>query len=118
MVRYPEFDCSKCTDKQKVSRGCEQDAMFPYWSDLDGNQHTRCPRRPIYENPDLFNSYISVYNLYKSGYLPHAGGMNDQHCNYPMLMQTIDNAVTKCEEYNRANEAGKVTETVLPKGRR
>lgn len=73
----------------------------PYWTDLDGNKRSRCPRRPVYENPEFFNKVLAAHASYSAGFLPRAGGMHDQHCNFPTIMSIVEGAVAECNEANR-----------------
>jgi hypothetical protein len=98
MELYPTFDCVTCTALQKRDRGCEQDAPFPYWTDIKGSERFRCPRRSFYENPRLINTIISAYNHYQNGYLPHAGGLQDQSSLFAILMGLIERTISKCEK--------------------
>jgi hypothetical protein len=101
---YPQYVCKDCIAKKKqAERGCEQDVklgdtVFYYWNDIDGTPRARCPRRPIYENIDWYNSIITAYNFYKNGYLPHAGGMASQAALFPFVMATIDTIMAACDK--------------------
>lgn len=101
---YPHFECVDCIERKKqAERGCEQDAPFPYWTDSDGLSRSRCPRRPIYENPQWYNEIIAAYNHYKNGFLPHAGGLVDQPALYPFVMGSIDAIIRMCDEVDNKN---------------
>jgi len=103
---YPEFNCAKCDERQKLERGCEQDAPFPYWTDRDGQERSRCPRRPIFEDPGWFGAIISAFNFYKNGFLPHVGGMADQAALYPFIMATIDDVNNVCDKIESEKPRG------------
>ncbi len=40
--------------------------------------HRRCPRRPILEDPALFQELFWLYRQKEKGYLVNAGGLEDQ----------------------------------------
>lgn len=41
---------------------------------------------------------IVAYNNYQAGFLPHAGGMNDQPALYPILMARIAGTLSKLDD--------------------
>ena len=103
---YPHFDCKQCIEnKKQAERGCFEDAPFAYWTDIDGEYRKRCPRRPIFEDLQWFNSLISTYNFYKAGFLPHPGGVQDQPAMYPFLIATIDDAMSACDKAQQEKAA-------------
>lgn len=108
MELYPEFDCATCTKRMKVDRGCENDAPIQYWTDLNGVKRSRCPRRPILDNPVFFNAVFQAYNHYQNGFLPCTGGLYDQHARYPTLMQIVEATTNKCDEIRRKREQSKI----------
>ena len=79
-------------------RGCDKPAPVKWWTDVDGEARDRCPRRPIYENINWYNRLIAAFNAYKAGFLPHAGGMNNQAALFSDLMSVIDATVAQCDE--------------------
>jgi hypothetical protein len=97
MELYPQFECRTCTARMKQDRGCDTDAPFPYWTDIKGEERSRCPRRSFYENPHLINTIISAYNHYQNGYLPHSGGLQDQSALFANLMGLVQSTIAKCE---------------------
>lgn len=72
----PEFDCVKCTAKQKLQRGCEKKAIQPLM--LDGQELERCPRRPIYEEPEYWLEMLQLWQDFTDGLLPEDGGTLSQ----------------------------------------
>jgi len=109
MELYPDFDCDNCSAQKKVDRGCEEETPYKYWKDLEGNEQNRCPRRPILENPRMFNTVIRAYNQYQAGYLPHSGGIQDQHCMFPILMGLMQSTLTACGTIKDSNKKSKNT---------
>lgn len=103
---FPQYECKSCIEKRRqAERGCEKDAPFAFWNDLDGEARTRCPRRPIFEDPLWFNSIIEAYNSYKNGFLPHSGGLMDQAALYPFIMSTIDDIMQTCDQIEMERRA-------------
>lgn len=88
----------------QANRGCEKDAPIPVWTDKDGVNHKRCPRRPILENVRWFNTIINAYNAYKNGFLPHEGGMQWQAAKFASIMTIVDATVHDCDEQLREIE--------------
>lgn len=118
---FPQYECKSCIQQKRQSeRGCEKDHFLPFWNDLDGEPRTRCPRRPIFEDPLWYNYLIEAYNAYKGGFLPHAGGMMDQAALFPFIMGTIDDVMAKCDDVERQRAAKKNQtpgESVIDRGR-
>lgn len=88
-----------------MERGCEKDALFPYWIDADGEERSRCPARPLLEDPAWFNSIISAYNAYKNGFLPYAGGTAKQPALFMFVMSTIDGIMSECDRAEMDRDA-------------
>jgi hypothetical protein len=94
----PEFECGDCIKRnRRDERGCEKDAPFAYWTDINGENRKRCPRRPIFEDPNWYNRIITAYNQYKAGFLPHSGGLLEQAALYPFIMICVDEVVSECD---------------------
>lgn len=72
--------------------------------DIDGETVFRCPRRPILENPRLWNEIFFLYSSYKQGFLPEAGGLNDQPSRLMEYLRHVDMMVSECEEERRRIE--------------
>lgn len=100
----PTYDCNTCTAWQKQERGCEQDAMIPL--QMDGEDLWRCPRRPIFEEPDLWNEMLLLYGQYQEGRFPDDGGLNSQPAKYLLVMQAMSSAQAEAE---KAREKAKTT---------
>lgn len=60
---------------------------MPYWKDIKDNKQKRCPRYPIFKNPEWWNKIVSALNNYESGFLPHAGGIHNQNSMFSDIMQ-------------------------------
>jgi hypothetical protein len=103
MERFRDYDCNKCSETQKIERGCEADCLNA-WIDNDGNKRYRCPRRPILENPRYFSKVVAAFNNYKNGFLPVAGGINDQPALFSKTIAIIEDTISQCEEFNKIQE--------------
>ena len=66
-----------------------------------------CPRRFIHKHPNKFEAIIDAYRHYKEGYLPHGGGIHDQHCNFAPLMRVVDSTVNILDKRKRDAEESK-----------
>lgn len=100
----PEFQCHTCTAIQKQNRGCEEDAPIPY--QIDGEDHARCPRRPIFEEPELWNDLLMSFHDYEAGRFPEDGGMQDQPYKYTNTMWIMAAAKSEAEDIkDRARKA-------------
>jgi len=69
------LDCRKCTDDDKIERGCNTDSPIPgYWK-FDDFETNRCPAKQITRKSIKL---LEAFLYYKQGYLPNAGGWMDQ----------------------------------------
>lgn len=41
-------------------------------------EESRCPRRPLYDEPNFFYKLFGLFSMYKDGFLPEPGGINSQ----------------------------------------
>jgi hypothetical protein len=80
--------------------------VYHYWTDINGLPRARCPRRPIFENLDWYNSIIAAHNFYKNGFLPHAGGMANQPALFPAVMHAVDIAMAACDKAEMDKDRG------------
>lgn len=75
-------------------------------------QLSRCPRRPLLDNPAFFDTVFEVYSWYKKGHLPESGGWEEQSAAFVQLMRAMDlanNDGTKAADKRREQmEANKV----------
>ncbi|WP_349621641.1 hypothetical protein [Azospirillum argentinense] len=74
---------------------------------IDGEQHFRCPRRPILEDPEGFREVFRVYRAYQKGFLPELGGLEAQAAKLTRALDLIEVTTTQCEEQRQAEDARK-----------
>lgn len=105
LVLLPTWDCRTCTAGQKQTRGCDEDTLVPY--QLDGEDFYRCPRRPIYEEPEMWSEVLSSFYDYQANRYPEAGGMQDQPYQYLELMRVMSSAKYEAEEVKEKQRQAK-----------
>lgn len=96
----PERDCARCTSSKQKEWGChatqkqdgswENKAALPL--KLDDEEHWRCPRRPVKDDPGFFRRLFFFHGLYKKGQLPAKGGVVDQSDRMMNLLRLVDHA--------------------------
>lgn len=91
----PERRCSTCQPAQKAQWGCTEDAQLP--TEMDGVALTRCPRRPLLDDPDFYSEVFWLYQAYQKGFLPEEGGLQDQATVLISSFQVIDAAMSAAE---------------------
>ena len=111
----PQLDCTTCTARQKVARGCETVAKDKVV--LDGFPLVRCPRRPFLEEGDGISDVLWYYKAYKSGMLPVSGGLLDQPNQLMEWFRVIDGAISTVERAKEA-EADQKRKADAARGRR
>jgi hypothetical protein len=74
---------------------------------MDGLDRKRCPARVLLEDGPWFYKLVTAYNAYEKGFLPEAGGMDDQPAKFPVLMQLMQNAVNTVMEIKAERDKGK-----------
>lgn len=84
----------------KKGRGC--DTQGTNVTLLGSEQVTRCPRRFIYDSPNEFYRLTAMWNDYQKGFLPEAGGTDDQQAQVMQALQIYDRAVTEARADQRA----------------
>jgi len=84
------LDCQKCSDQQKVLRGCEKDFSGTWLGVFDGL--TRCPKRIV--KADNYQ-YIGAYNKYMKGILMNKGNWFDQPAKLNEAFDVIEFQIAK-----------------------
>lgn len=95
LILLPEWNCNTCSSGNKQLRGCEQDAPVPLL--LDGEEIVRCPRRPLFEEPEAWTEYLQEFHDYQEGRFPELGGTQDQAYGYLQVMRTMASAKSEAE---------------------
>lgn len=92
-----ELDCRKCTDQDRIEKGCEKDSPFLDAWKIPGQDWSvqRCPLKIVQENSW---NYLEAYRFYKAGYLPNAGGWMDQSIKFLAVLNIISSEVNKHRE--------------------
>lgn len=97
LALLPDWDCNTCTAAHKLHRGCEEDAegRLPV---LDGEQLTRCPRRPLMKAATAieYQEAFWLYEQYQRGHLPEGSGVGiygQSHVAMEMI-RVIDTALS------------------------
>ncbi len=104
-VELLEYDCTTCTAHQKISRGCDQDSPKEHRLVLDGEEHVRCPRRPILDDPGRYAEVFWTFQQKDKGFLPDDGALNDQANLLIQSFRVIDDTLGSIERHKR--ERGK-----------
>ena len=99
IVLYPERDCSTCAAVNKPRWGCESDISIPII--INGENHFRCPLRPLLEEPAWVQRVLFFYSFYKDQQYPDPGTFYDQSSRYLMLMQVVENAFYNAREVKK-----------------
>ncbi len=94
-----------CTVSQQKERGCHEPVEGANVLVIHGVEQRRCPRRPILENPAAFSELFWLYRNYKAGYLPEAGGLDDQPAKLMKSLRVIDAAVSETEKFKEEQES-------------
>ena len=90
-----ELDCRKCSEGQKVERGCEEDSPIPGVWKLENWEFSRCPKRLV-EIRSV--EYLNAYFFFEKGYLPNAGGWLEQPAKFVHAMVLIEREVVRARE--------------------
>lgn len=88
-----KLDCRKCTDRQKIDRGCVKDAV-DVWV-IDGEELRRCPIKVVTKQSI---EYIRAFNMFEKGYLPNIGGWMNQSVKFLDAIAVIQAAMTEEEK--------------------
>ncbi len=85
---------------------------------IDGEEHRRCPRRPILEDPGHYADIFYLYRQSKEGYLPEDGGLSNQPAKLMELFRETDAALRKVEQHKEEQEAAKRRRRAVGSARR
>lgn len=77
---------------------------------IDGEEWFRCPRRPLKDDPRWWEEFLALFAMYKKGFLPEHGGVQDQPHFLVQAMHTFEGAVAQADASRE-----EITET-RPKG--
>lgn len=99
----PERNCATCTARQKIQWGCEGDAKLPI--ELDGEEQTTCPRRPILDDPALYEELFWLYRSYAKGMLPEEGSILSQPAKLVQAISIMDLTLDGVNAHKRETEA-------------
>lgn len=72
---------------------------------MDGEELLRCPRRPLLEDPEFFSELFWNYKAFQRGFLPNAGGLEDQPVMLMDSFRVLEQALDLCEAQKREKEA-------------
>ncbi len=67
---------------------------------FDGEELSRCPRRPLLDDPEYFSHIFTMYGWYKNGMLPDEGTWRDQPNKFSESMTLMDRALNEAELQN------------------
>lgn len=90
-----EYDCTTCTARQKVLRGCENEAERPV--EMDGEKLLRCPKRPLLDKPKELGEIFWLYRNYERGILPEEGSLLSQPNRLMTLLAALESAKSRAE---------------------
>jgi len=108
----PERNCATCTQQQRW--GCTaikwrhpdkgkidtpdnwiRPAALPVT--ILGETSYACPRQPLRENPQYWVKLFRFYGMFKQGFLPQAGAVQDQCSKAIDLFRIMDAAIQQCD---------------------
>jgi hypothetical protein len=123
----PERDCATCTEANKKEWGCHarlvSDENGERWENaatlpvkIDGKDQWRCPVRPMLDDPREYGYIMNTLGHYRQGFLPYAGGIQDQPYLLMQYMVIALDQVSKCEA-QRAENANSGRPPPQPPGR-
>lgn len=102
---YPERNCSTCTAEKKKEWGCTGNAVLPV--SFKGENMFTCIRRPILDNPRWFNEILTMYKMYKNGFLPNDGPWLAQPLGVITAINVLDAAVHECDKIKEESAQNK-----------
>lgn len=71
---------------------------------IDNEEWFQCPRRPLKDEPALWDEFLALYSFYKRGYLPEDGGVVDQPHKLLVMLSVFESAVTEAERSKQEME--------------
>ena len=101
------LDCQKCSEDEKIYRGCYKTGTQPYMLTINGEQEIlpRCPIRLI--QPICFQ-YIHWYHYFKQGFLTFPGTIGNQPAKLLAIFDIIDNEVKELRKRQEKNARTKI----------
>lgn len=102
-------------DSQKKEWGCEGDAPIPF--EFDHVETTTCPRRPVKDNRRWFSDIFTHVGHYRNGFLPVAGGIEDQPYKLMKLIEIVVSVADEAAE-GKAEEERKKNARLTARGRK
>ncbi len=105
MELLPERDCATCTQIKKVEWGCTEDATQQL--SIGGVEQTRCPRRPVLDDPVYFGELFWLYRRMQDGILQEAGGLQDQASRLVDSLRIIESTVNECTAIKQQKDEDK-----------
>lgn len=88
VVYNNDMNCQTCDNVLRAERGCDQKGKVPFR--IDGEIYYRCPLRLI---TPLSWEYLTAYNLYQKGILPHGEGWANEVQKFIDAMLLIENEI-------------------------
>lgn len=85
-----KLDCRRCSERQKLERGCVDDSPIPGKWQIDDWHFQRCPVRLITQQS---LEYIKAYRMFDKGYLPNPGTWLNQSAKFIEAMEIIEREI-------------------------
>ena len=70
-----KLDCRRCSQTDKIEKGCDEDSPIPGVWKLKEWEFQRCPLKLVTRKS---LEYVLAYIYYSNGYLPNPGGWMEQ----------------------------------------
>lgn len=71
---------------------------------FDGEETRRCPRRPVFEDPELFLLAFEHYGHYMKGFLPDEGSLQSQGNRFVRYVSIIREASSEAQAAREEQE--------------
>jgi hypothetical protein len=98
-----KLDCRKCSDSDKVEKGCESDSPIPGVWKIGEQELQRCPIKVVTPQ-NLF--YLRAYIHYIKGYFPNHGGWLDQPLKLIEALGIIEDEVGRMKDAREKEKKG------------
>lgn len=110
MRLMPERQCVGC--RNQVRWGCEAEPTGevdelgqPVWLrpaelplTIDDEETFACPRQDYHRRPGAWNAMLKFYGMYKQGFLPQAGAVQDQANRAVEVFRVFDDVSATCDK--------------------
>ena len=97
-----EWGCEAKSYKVINAKGKEETRWFKPSAlplSLDGaEEHFACPRQHIRENPAYWNRVLTLYAMYRKGFLPDRGAVVDQSNQLIEVFRVLDDVNASCDK--------------------